>query len=613
MSVQARWAEALVDALATRGLRQLWLSPGSRSGPWTLAALAHPQLQCHVVIDERQAAFMALGFARLHGQPAALLCTSGSAPAHYHPAVIEADAAAIPLLILSADRPWELHGCGAAQCTEQRGLFGPHLRASIDLPPASEQPEGLRAMLRCAAQAWAQLGAPMPGPVQLNLRARKPLEPATAPALGRIAEVAQSNQSQLYTPMPRWSASDMQELAATLLQAERPLMLAGPSHPWAASCPALVARLAERLQAPVLAEPTSQLCWLGDGWPVAAPRWDSHVAALASCRTLERWAPDVVLQLGAAPTASATLHALQHWPDYQHIVLTPHGWPVPSSRPATILQAPLNTSISALLAALEGQAAQSPARAQWCNRIAALDAKLWPRIDAARQAEPIAAPQPHAARQAGPDAVHPTGSRAALSEAESLWRLLHHPNLQAGSQLFLGNSLTVRHAGRFCRASRVALSVLSQRGVSGIDGNVAAAFGTATGASVPTIAVIGDVALLHDLGALQLARSYALQAPLLLVVLHNGGGRIFSELPVATHPVTAPHLAAWTTPHDLSFAAVSTALGWQHHSVRRPDELDAALGAALQTANAHLIEVHVPANDAAQRWHTLRQHLASAD
>ncbi|MCG8461518.1 MAG: hypothetical protein MI919_35000, partial [Holophagales bacterium] len=164
---QAEHARCLFSSLAASGVRHVVISPGSRSTPFVLAAAAEPGLDLHDVIDERSAAFFALGIGRITATPAVLLCTSGTAPAHYLPAVIEASMARVPLLVLSADRPVELVACGANQTIDQLKLFGDHARAFFELGLADGHPAALRGLRRTVAQAVALASWPEPGAVHL--------------------------------------------------------------------------------------------------------------------------------------------------------------------------------------------------------------------------------------------------------------------------------------------------------------------------------------------------------------------------------------------------------------------------------------------------------------
>ncbi|MCU0694135.1 MAG: thiamine pyrophosphate-binding protein, partial [Polyangiaceae bacterium] len=205
------WSLLLVDALAQAGVQQIVITPGSRSTPFVLAALRHGGLDCTSLIDERVASFHALGFAKATQRPTALLCTSGSAPAHYLPALIEASLSYVPLVVLSADRPLSLQDCGAPQTIDQVKLFGDHVRFFGDLGHPETDPESLLALRRMVVQAVAAATHPRPGPVHLNARARKPLEPrpAQGPAELDAAAIAARLTRRLVTraSVPEMSAS----------------------------------------------------------------------------------------------------------------------------------------------------------------------------------------------------------------------------------------------------------------------------------------------------------------------------------------------------------------------------------------------------------------------
>src|SRR4051812_16764248 len=174
------WSRLLLGTFARAGVEHVVLSPGSRSTPFAWAALNEPKLRCHSVWDERVAAFFALGQARVSGRPSLLLCTSGTAAANYYPAVIEASLARLPLLVLTADRPFELQHAGAPQAIDQLKLFGDSARAFFELGTPDPSPSALEGLLRSVAHAVQAALHGNPGPVHLNARARKPLEPIRA-------------------------------------------------------------------------------------------------------------------------------------------------------------------------------------------------------------------------------------------------------------------------------------------------------------------------------------------------------------------------------------------------------------------------------------------------
>ncbi|MDQ7087428.1 MAG: thiamine pyrophosphate-binding protein [Acidobacteriota bacterium] len=247
-AAQTTWVRQIADALARSGVETVAISPGSRSAPLALALTEHPRLRTEVIVDERVAAFFALGVARTTGKPAAALCTSGSAGAHYHPAVVEAGRAGLPLLLLTADRPPERHHRLAPQTIEQVAFYGAHCRGCFDLGPAEAAPALLGATARTVAQAVARArgaaGAPA-GPVQLNLRLRKPLEPA--PDAPPIVDVS---LPRVHPPQPAPSATSLDTLAELCRVKRRGLDRRRAGPPWSAPDHALFTQFSRPRHAP---------------------------------------------------------------------------------------------------------------------------------------------------------------------------------------------------------------------------------------------------------------------------------------------------------------------------------------------------------------------------
>ncbi|HEY3233396.1 MAG TPA: 2-succinyl-5-enolpyruvyl-6-hydroxy-3-cyclohexene-1-carboxylic-acid synthase, partial [Polyangiaceae bacterium] len=234
LNLQDQWARLLISSLKAAGVEHVNVTPGSRSTPWTWAALQQPGLCCHLHIDERSAAFFALGQAKATGAPSLLICTSGSAVANYFPAVIEANASRTPLLVLSADRPFELQGVDAPQTIDQTKLFGSHCRRYLDLGVPSARHSALRALARTAVQAVHATQYPEPGPVQLNARASKPLEPQSAEgelasSLEREVEtLVLAGPTRASTPTAQADVAAIRRCAESAVAAARGLILCGP-------------------------------------------------------------------------------------------------------------------------------------------------------------------------------------------------------------------------------------------------------------------------------------------------------------------------------------------------------------------------------------------------
>lgn len=554
----------MLGAFAEAGVRDLVWSPGSRSTPFLLAAERSGAFTLHRALDERSGAFYALGLARATGRPPLLLCTSGSAGAHWYAAALEASLAHLPLLLLTADRPLELQDCAAPQTVDQTRLFGEHVRAFFELGAFDPQALAVRAMRRKVAQAVASTRWPSPGPVQLNAPARKPLEPGPTTDI----ETSRAIRTAASTPVTRFAAPVMapsdeavDEIAGAFVTARRPLIVCGPA-------PLSEFETGEALQAfaraagiPAGTEATSQWRFGGagsEGWHI-----DGLDLLLRSDRFLGE-PVDLVLQFGLPPTSGGWTRWLQRHPGIRRVVITGSGWPDPESSATEVVIADPVTVLERLHAAL-------PSRAplEWTERLMTANRAAWRAEAVMREA-------------------------AGFSEAETARRVA--ASVPAEGVLLVSNGLPVRLVDEHCPAHLAQCRVISQRGLNGIDGMVAGAAGVAA-TGRPTVALLGDVALLHDLGSLEMARRAT--APLVLVVLNNDGGRIFEQLPVAT-TLGPAHLEFFTTPHGLRFADAARGFGIAYQRAESEDALGTALDEALGRRSCTLVEVLVPPSGAAE-------------
>ncbi len=574
----AEWAGLLLRSLADAGVTDVVVSPGSRSTPFLLAAAACPGLSLHDAIDERAAAFFALGQARWTGRPSLLLCTSGSAAAHYLPAVIEAGAAYTPMLILSADRPYELQDCAAPQTIDQTRLFGDHARGFFDLGMPDGATLALLALRRRAAQAVFLATYPSPGAVHLNARARKPLEPrADASDAGqrlgqRAEEIARGPIARPLRPRLVPDAGDIAEVAR-ICAGSSGLIVCGPAP---ASQGALRLRedilgLALATGYPLLCEAASQLRLMPPGARITrCDAFDLLLRSPAFRDRLRACGPGTILQLGAPPTSSGWETFLAERPGWSRVVVSPHGWNDPQSDATTLLFCEIGEAVRALLGALSGS---PPPPSALSRLLGAADERVFGLIDEVL------------ARDGG------------LSEAQAVHDVV--AAVPRGSLLILGNSLPIREVDAFCRHGLAEATVLCQRGANGIDGLIAGAAGAASAAGRPTTLLIGDISFLHDLSGLGLCRG--VQGPLLVVALQNHGGRIFEQLPLGQASGLDPTvLRHFTTPHDLTLEPAARLFGHRFARAETRQELRAALAAA-HSAPGHtvtIIEAVVPPQSA---------------
>ena len=531
----------LVRALASLGVAHACVTPGSRSTPLALALAEEPAITDWPHHDERSSAFFALGIGKVTGFPALAVCTSGTAAAEFHPAVVEAIHARVPLIVITADRPADLRGVGANQTIDQADLYGRAVKWSHDLePPRPGEsspgfPEALAARLVSAA-----LEEP-PGPVHLNLRFREPLvpesrEPIAAPpppalALGKLHPTAEAVAR-----------------IAGLAAGRRGLLVCGAQDDPA--LPAAAAAAAAAAGWPMLADPLSggragshDLSHLiAEGDPLAAAGW------------LNRAAPEIVLRVGALPTSKALWQWLGEHPEVPQVLVDPAGWRDPGASTALMVRADAAATLAAV-----AEAAPTPAPGDWLRR--------WQ--DAGRAASA---------------AIDRVLAEAPFPNEPAVARLLAEA-LPAGSLLLVASSMPVRDVDAFLPTRRAPLRIAGNRGASGIDGFLSTGLGAAAVAGCPTYLLAGDLSALHDLTALGTAARLGI--PATIVVLHNDGGGIFHFLPQADLP---EHFERhWGTPHGLDFVRLAGAFGVEAVRVESPRDLAALL--ARRAAAPLLVEV----------------------
>ncbi len=573
MNPSTAFAATLVDELMRCGLREVVLAPGSRSAPLAIALWEAsngavpgapsreaaggrppgPALRLHVRLDERSAAFLALGLAKASGRPAAVVCTSGSAAANFHPAVIEADESGVPLLVLTADRPPELRGTGANQTIDQLKLYGGAVRWFAEAGVPEARP-GMNAYWRSmACRAWAAASGAdggFPGPVHLNLPLRDPLVPglpdAATPA-GRAGNGAGPGgwPEPLAGrpgggPWTRWAGADQPRPPGhpdgpgtlDLPWTERGVIVAGDG----AAGPSGLLRLAAAAGWPVLAEPSSG-ARQGRHALGAYQYLLEHPAFLAAHR------PDLVISAGRPGLSRGQTAFLRQTAadGARQVVLAqgPGRWADPA-RTATDVAAAVRLA-----------GAPAVPAGGWLDRWQEADAAARGAVDAVLDAGG-GLTEPRLARDLG----------AALPDGALLWA---------------ASSLPIRDLDRHL-APRDGLRVLASRGASGIDGLISSAAGAALAHQAsgggPAAALLGDLAFLHDAPGLFAGPEEACP-DLVLVVANNDGGGIFSALEQAAVP--APFERVFGTPHGARLAGLAAAAGIGHTVVERAADLPGAL------------------------------------
>jgi 2-succinyl-5-enolpyruvyl-6-hydroxy-3-cyclohexene-1-carboxylate synthase len=531
---------AFCDELARCGLREVVLAPGSRSTPLAMAfgdLEREGRLRLHVRIDERSAAFTALGLAKASRRPAAVLCTSGTAAANFHPAVIEADESAVPLLVLTADRPPELRSTGANQTIDQIKLYGSAVRWFCEAG-VPERRTGATAYWRSlACQAWAQASGRaggLAGPVHLNLALRDPLTPDPA------GETGPGDWPESLDGRPGgrpWTRFEPPGAAVGQLQlpwTERGVVVCGDGDYDAAP----LVELAEQAGWPVLAEPSSG-ARLG---PNALP---AYQYLLATPEFTGAHRPDVIVSAGR-PGLSRPQSALLAAPVGRHVVLGqgPGRWADPQ-RAATDVAAGIRLSGT--------PAGTTP----WLDAWLRADDAARRAVDAALDGEDRLT-EPRLAR----DLV------LGLPEDALLWA---------------ASSMPVRDIDLHA-VTRADVRILASRGASGIDGTVSSAIGAALAHGGPAFALLGDLAFLHDGSGLALGPAEP-RPDLCLIVINNDGGGIFSTLEQAGFTDSFERL--FGTPHGAGLDHLAAAFGLPYQRLDQPEDLGKALpGTGLRIVEA---------------------------
>ena len=576
-------AGALVDGFVAGGVRHACLSPGSRSTALALALARHEGIELHVHLDERSSAFVAVGIAKATGRPAIVATTSGTAVAELLPAVVEASQARVPLVLLTADRPPRLRGTGANQTIVQPGLFGGYVRTSLDLPVPTAA--GQQAWWRQAAREALETLAEGPlGPIHVNCPFEEPLTPEAGTVEAATEEPPSSEASA--GPEPIRLDADEAERLADVVSGSRGAVVVGGLP---ASLDAPLTTWSRLMGWPVLAEPISN-----------ARRPDVALAAgqaLIGTAWASEHRPEVAIQLGAAPTTRATqgfvasaerLVVADRW----HLDPDPdrRAWWRLAVDPDGLTDALVDHPVlhGGLGIALTGRRTDEEVERLWGGRI-----------------DP--APEAWTSEWRAFDEL----ARSTLDAVLDGWEEPFEPRIARdvagwipdGGRLFVGNSTPVRDLDLTMEPRR-GLTVLANGGARATAGGGAPARGGPAPPPAPTVALLGDLSLLHDAGAL--LWNGVRDVDLTLVVVNNGGGHVFSMLP---QRALSEHRRLFLTPHAVDIAMLCAAAGAGHEEVERASDLLPALDRAAGAGGLRVVEVIVDAELGLRRRRELRDEI----
>jgi 2-succinyl-5-enolpyruvyl-6-hydroxy-3-cyclohexene-1-carboxylate synthase len=545
------YTAAFVAELVQSGVTDAVVSPGSRSTPMAMVMAEHPGLNVHIHVDERSAAFFALGMAKASGKPVAILCTSGTAAANYFPAIAEANISRVPLLVITSDRPHELRDVGAPQAIDQIRLYGHHVKWFVEMALPENSDEMLRYVRSvCGRAAATALQAPS-GPVHLNFPFREPL----------IPNLENENLFQFKERPERYvhvhngeltiGKNEMRELAAAISEHEKGIIVCGQIED--EDFAAAVTELSERLHFPILADPLSQL---RSGKHSRANVIDAYDTFLRNEVAKEYLKPTIVLRFGAMPVSKAlTIFLKENHQALHYVVDGGGGWRDPAALSTEMIYCKETMFCRELIS--ESQANANP---QFLNK--------WLTINRLTK-----------------DNMTVIKDTTEFSESRLFYQLADM--LPETANLFVGNSMPIRDLDSFFHNNGKSIRVLANRGANGIDGTISTALGAAAVSSGPLYLVLGDLTFFHDLNGLLAAKLHHID--ITIIITNNNGGGIFSFLSQAEHPKYFELL--FGTPLDLDYEYVVKMYNGKFTRVESWDHLENVMESSKSTSGLNVIEM----------------------
>lgn len=524
---------SLVDELYQLGVRHAVFSPGSRSTTLAMLFQSHGGFHTYMNIDERSAGFMALGIAKAQGEPAVLVCTSGSALTHYGPAVVEAKHSGVPMIILSADRPYTLQQVGAPQTIDQQKYFGTAVNYYEELSVPSES-HYYTYPRQVARRAYLKANDHKLGPVHINVPLFEPLVP------NREEEYFKQGRSA--KPFRLVKHQKIASLAS-LLNGKRVLILGGPT----VTNPKAVVDFADRIGAVVIGDPLSNL----RQYEGVISTYD---AFLAHHERWEELRPDVVIQLGQIPVSKRIQQWMGTLTDIDYITVSPN---------ADVVNPSLTTTIHVM---------------------ESVDVFLWEMslgISVAQDLEYVRVWQQIESNSR--EQLDKVQEELNLFEGRTIHML--QQMMSDEGQLLVANSMSIRDMDYFWATGRSQAMVYGNRGTNGIDGTVSTALGLSTNRK-PTVTLTGDLSFFHDMNGLAIGKTHGMN---LTIILHNNdGGGIFQYLP---QKGTDDFDYLFNTPQGIDYSGLATMYGLDYVKVTTNAELEQAMQQYIGAEGIHLIEV----------------------
>ncbi|MEB3310854.1 MAG: 2-succinyl-5-enolpyruvyl-6-hydroxy-3-cyclohexene-1-carboxylic-acid synthase [Snowella sp.] len=577
-NVNTLWASVIVETLYRLGLTMAVLCPGSRSSPLTLAFAQHQAIETLPILDERSAAFFALGRAKRLGKPVVIVCTSGTAGANFYPALIEAKESQIPLLVLTADRPPELRHCHAGQTIDQVKLYGHYPNWQTELAVPAFTTEMLNYLRQTLIYAWEQTQFPCAGVVHLNCPFREPLAPIPQPDVQALAE---SFDTQGFfagiNPLKNSSHPSFQVNLPVFPQ--RGLIIVGlyQGNEARGYCDA-IAEIADILDYPVLAEALSPVRHFAGINQRIITTYDFILRNPERAKELR---PEIVIQIGELPTSKALRAWLEQFNPPRYILQAFSDNFDPLHGQSVHLRATLKDFLSQLK--IEKKHIffnqENPEKQQFSNSLSIQKtsrSSLNKILTYSDQWKTL-----NTQIQAGIDQEMQV--REDLFEGKITWLLSQ--SLPQNTPVFIANSMPIRDAEFFWKLNTQQTPIYFNRGANGIDGTLSTALGIAH-QDQPAILLTGDLSLLHDTNGFLLREKF--QGHLTIILINNNGGGIFEMLPITdSNPFFEDYFA---TPQNINFSQLATTYGVEYQKINHWQQLQQALN-PLPSQGIRLLEI----------------------
>lgn len=556
-NVNTLWGQAIADELSLAGITHVCITPGGRSAPLTLALLNHPDIHTYVHLDERSAGFFALGRAKLTGIPTPVVCTSGTAVANLHPSIVEASLSRTPMMVLTADRPSELLYSGSNQTIPQDNIFSNTINWSRTLPEPELTERKFLSLRSSISRSLSECMGVRPGPVHLNFPFKKPLIPGETIDESVIDfinsnSIAARGRSHAYTQITSGiltlSEKNIKQISDTISQSKNGIIVVGPSSPNSISASS-VSDLSMSLGFPILADPLSGV------------RFGEHIDSALVCggydsyinsAITQSWVkPDLIIRFGAAPVSIALQNYLKNTGAYEFLI-DPTG----QSRDPTFFSSELIVcDPNWFCDAISNNFNLSPN--DLSRHLSSTESNYW----------------------------------KIFSETSSFFEgTVAHKVLEFAppdSTITISNSMPIRDVDRFGMPSTKNMTLIGNRGASGIDGVTSTALGVASASTNQAILFIGDIAYYHDISGLLALNKFNLK--LIIIEINNNGGGIFYRLPVSKYD--PPFTAGFQTPHNLDLSHTSKLYGFDFTRVSTLQDFSNSYADALERGDSCIIEV----------------------